>query len=101
MQTGAPFWNSLVFDGIDKVEVEPVTVAFGTVEVVARGRAAGVVCPDCGRFADRIRDRYQCAEPGKGVRGARPVQRGGVDVGLSGADSPGGTRARRPAWAWA
>ncbi|MFF6888937.1 ISL3 family transposase [Streptomyces sp. NPDC012421] len=59
MQTHAPFWDSLVFDGIDEVEVEAVTAAFGTVEVVARGRTAGAACPDCGRFADRVHDRYQ------------------------------------------
>ncbi|MFJ8982996.1 ISL3 family transposase [Streptomyces sp. NPDC102282] len=59
MQTDAPFWDSLVFDGIDDVEVEAVTVAFGTVEVVARGRMTGAACPDCGRFADRVHDRYQ------------------------------------------
>ncbi|MEU1863647.1 transposase family protein [Streptomyces gardneri] len=57
MQIDAPFWDSLVFDGIDDVEVEAVTAAFGTVEVVARGRAAA--CSDCGRFSDRVRDRYQ------------------------------------------
>ncbi|MFH8717312.1 hypothetical protein [Streptomyces zaomyceticus] len=39
MQTDAPFWDSLVFDGIDEVEVEAVATAFGTVEVAARGRA--------------------------------------------------------------
>ncbi|MFI6150549.1 hypothetical protein [Streptomyces sp. NPDC051109] len=39
MQTDAPFWDSLVFDGIDDVDVEAVTAAFGTVEVVASGRA--------------------------------------------------------------
>ncbi|WP_406737222.1 transposase family protein [Streptomyces sp. NBC_00853] len=33
--------------------------AFGTVEVAARGRAAGSACPDCGRFSDRVHDRYQ------------------------------------------
>ncbi|MFJ4871426.1 ISL3 family transposase [Streptomyces sp. NPDC088757] len=59
MQTDAPFWDSLVFDGIDEVEVEAVTVTLGTVEVVARGRAAGAACPDCGRFADRVHDRYR------------------------------------------
>ncbi|CAL9329824.1 hypothetical protein SUDANB146_00047 [Streptomyces sp. enrichment culture] len=59
MQIDAPFWDSLVFDGIDEVEVEAVTAAFGTVEVVARGRTAGAACPDCGRFADRAHDRYQ------------------------------------------
>ncbi|WP_392900494.1 ISL3 family transposase [Streptomyces sp. LN699] len=59
MQTDAPFWDSLVFAGIDEVDVEAVTAAFGTVEVVARGRAAGAACPDCGRFSDRVHDRYQ------------------------------------------
>jgi hypothetical protein len=59
MQTDAPFWDSLVFDGIDEVDVEAVTAAFGTVEVVAKGRAAGAACPDCGCFSDRVHDRYQ------------------------------------------
>jgi hypothetical protein len=36
MQTDAPFWDLLVFAGIDDVDVETVTAAFGTVEVVAR-----------------------------------------------------------------
>ncbi|MGW7099618.1 transposase [Streptomyces sp. NPDC054838] len=31
----APFWDSLVFDGIDDVGIEAVSAAFGTVEVVA------------------------------------------------------------------
>lgn len=48
MQTDAPPWESLVFDGIDEFDVEAVTAAFGTVEVVATGRAAGTACPDCG-----------------------------------------------------
>ncbi|MFK0259395.1 ISL3 family transposase [Streptomyces sp. NPDC090445] len=59
MQTDAPFWDSLVFDGIDEVDVETVTAAFGTVEVVARGREAEAACPDCGCFSDRVHDRYQ------------------------------------------
>ncbi|MFD5068015.1 ISL3 family transposase [Streptomyces sp. NPDC058369] len=59
MQIDAPFWDSLVFEGIDDVDVEAVTVAFGTVEVVARGRPAGAACPDCARFSDRVHDRYQ------------------------------------------
>ncbi|WP_331727218.1 ISL3 family transposase (plasmid) [Streptomyces sp. NBC_00161] len=59
MQTDAPFWESLVFDGIDDVDVEAVTAGFGTAEVVARGRAASSACPDCGRFSDRVHDRYQ------------------------------------------
>ncbi len=59
MQTYAPFWDSLVFEGIDEVDVGAVTVAFGMVEVVARGREAGAACPDCGRFSDRVHDRYQ------------------------------------------
>ncbi|MFD7529839.1 transposase family protein [Streptomyces sp. NPDC059849] len=59
MQTDAPFWDSLVFAGIDDVDVETVTAAFGTVEVVARGRVIEVECPDCGRFPDRVHDRYR------------------------------------------
>lgn len=59
MQTDAPIWDSLVFAGIDEVDVEAVTAAFGTVEVVARGRAAGAACPGCGRFSGRVHDRYQ------------------------------------------
>ncbi|MFE1362690.1 ISL3 family transposase [Streptomyces anulatus] len=58
-QTDAPFWDSLVFAGIDEVDVEAVPAAFGTVEVVARGRATGSACPDCGRFSVRVHDRYQ------------------------------------------
>ncbi|WP_232837475.1 ISL3 family transposase [Streptomyces atratus] len=58
MQTDALFWSSLVFEGIDDVEVEAVAAAFGTVEVVARGRAGGAPCPDCGRFSGRVHDRY-------------------------------------------
>ncbi|MFJ7779761.1 ISL3 family transposase [Streptomyces yangpuensis] len=59
MLTDAPFWDSLVFDGIDEVDVEAVTAAFGRVEVVAKGCAAGAACPDCCRFSDRVHDRYQ------------------------------------------
>ncbi|WP_426405158.1 transposase family protein [Streptomyces sp. R-07] len=59
MQTNASFWDSLVFDGIHDVGVEAVTALFGTVEVVARGRVAGAECPDCGRFSDRVHDRYR------------------------------------------
>ncbi len=59
MQTDTLFWGSLVFAGIDEVEVEAVAAAFGTAEVVARGRADGAACPDCGRFSERGHDRYQ------------------------------------------
>ncbi|MGP4052432.1 hypothetical protein [Streptomyces sp. 2A115] len=41
MKVEASFWDSLAFDGIDDVDVEAVTAPFGTVDVVARGRAAG------------------------------------------------------------
>lgn len=58
MQTDAPFWDSLVFSGIDDVDVEAATAAFGAVEVVARGRVAGAKCPEYGRFSDRVHDRY-------------------------------------------
>ncbi|MFF2964557.1 transposase family protein [Streptomyces sp. NPDC057963] len=59
MQADGSFWDSLVFDGIDDVDVEAVTAAFGTVDVTARGRAAGAACPDCGRFSGRVHDSYQ------------------------------------------
>ncbi|MER6504191.1 ISL3 family transposase [Streptomyces sp. NPDC001455] len=59
MQADGPFWDSLVFDGIAELDVEAVTAAFGTVEVVARGRAGGASCPDCGLFSGRVHDRYQ------------------------------------------
>lgn len=59
MQADSPLWDSLVFDGIDDVEVETVTAVFGTVDVAARGRAAGASCPDCGHFATRVHDTYQ------------------------------------------
>ncbi|MEU8892530.1 ISL3 family transposase [Streptomyces sp. NPDC048442] len=59
MQTDASFWDTLVFDGIDNVDVEAVTAAFGTVDVVARSRADGANCPDCGGFSARVHDCYQ------------------------------------------
>ncbi|MFF9778478.1 ISL3 family transposase [Streptomyces sp. NPDC013978] len=59
MQADAMFWDSLVFDGIDGVEVEAVTAAFGTVDITARGRPAGAECPDCGRSSARVHDSYQ------------------------------------------
>jgi transposase len=59
MQADSSFWDSLVFDGIDDVDVEAVTAAFGTVDIVARGRAVGAACPDCGRFSERVHDSYQ------------------------------------------
>ncbi|MEU8893507.1 ISL3 family transposase [Streptomyces sp. NPDC048442] len=59
MHADTSFWSFLVFDGIDDLDVEAVTAVFGTVDVVARGRAAGAVCPDCGRFSERVHDSYQ------------------------------------------
>ncbi|MFI0930123.1 ISL3 family transposase, partial [Streptomyces sp. NPDC021012] len=59
MQIDALFWGRLVFEGIDDVEVKAVTAAFGTVEVVTRGRAGGASCPDCSFFSGRVHDRYQ------------------------------------------
>lgn len=59
MQADASFWDSLVFDGTDEVDVEAVTSVFGMVDVVARGRVAGVVCPDCGCSSNRVHDSYQ------------------------------------------
>ncbi|MEW2086686.1 transposase family protein [Streptomyces sp. NPDC005283] len=59
MQADVSFWDSLVFAGIDDLVVEAVTAVFGTVDVVARGWAAGAVCPDCGGFSNRVHDSYQ------------------------------------------
>ncbi|WP_371097663.1 ISL3 family transposase, partial [Streptomyces sanglieri] len=59
MQTDMLFWDSLVFDGIDDVDVEAATAAFGTVEVTARGRAAAATCPDCGHLSGRVHDSYR------------------------------------------
>ncbi|MEV0177242.1 hypothetical protein AB0I00_39860 [Streptomyces sp. NPDC050803] len=41
MQTDAPFWKTLVFDGVDAVDVEKVTAAFGTIGIAVKGRAMG------------------------------------------------------------
>lgn len=54
MRPDASMWETLVFDGIDDVSVEAVTAVFGTVDIAARARAVGAVCPDCGRFSDRV-----------------------------------------------
>ena len=43
MQIDTPFWDSLVFEGIDDVDVEAASAAFGTVEVVARPGGWGEV----------------------------------------------------------
>jgi hypothetical protein len=59
MQTDATSWDSLVFDGINDLDVEAVTAAFGTIDVTARGRAAGAARPDCGRSSNRVHDSYQ------------------------------------------
>ncbi|MGV9249813.1 transposase family protein [Streptomyces sp. NPDC003710] len=59
MQADAASGGSLGFAGIGDVDVEAVTAALGTVNVAARGRAAGMACPDCGRFSGRVHDFYQ------------------------------------------
>ncbi|MER5278919.1 hypothetical protein ABT025_24670 [Streptomyces sp. NPDC002809] len=59
MQADTSFWDSLVFDGIDEVDVEAVMAAFGTVEVVVRGRVAGLHVRTARRFSDRVHDRFQ------------------------------------------
>lgn len=58
MQTES-FWESLVFHPVDDVGVDAVSAAFGTVEVVARGRTDGAACPDCGHYSQRVHDCYQ------------------------------------------
>lgn len=59
MQANLSFWDLLVFDGIDDVDVEAVTAAFGTVDVTARGRAISAECPACSRSSNRVHDSYQ------------------------------------------
>ncbi|WP_229853012.1 hypothetical protein [Streptomyces albospinus] len=59
MRTDTPFWDSLVFDGIDDVDVDAVTAAFGTVDVTSRGRAASATCPDYDRSSNRVQGSYQ------------------------------------------
>ncbi|QUC59160.1 ISL3 family transposase [Streptomyces sp. A2-16] len=59
MQTDALFWKTLVFDGVDEVDVEKVTAAFGTIDIVAKGRTTGATCPDCGRPSERVHGSYQ------------------------------------------
>jgi hypothetical protein len=59
MQADAPFWKALVFNGIDEVDIEKVTAAFGAFEIVARGRRAGGNCPDCGHYSERVHGFYQ------------------------------------------
>lgn len=59
MQADSSFWDSLVFDGIDDVDVEAVAAVFVTVDLVARGWVAGAACPDCGRFSDRVHGSYR------------------------------------------
>lgn len=59
MQTDAPFWDSLVFEGIHNVDLEAVTAAFGTVGWWPEAARPLAACPDCGPFSDRVHDRYQ------------------------------------------
>lgn len=59
MQTDAVFWKTLLFDRIDEVDVEKVTAAFGTIDIVAKGHTAGAACPDCGRHFGRVHGSYQ------------------------------------------
>ena len=61
MQTDALFSKTLVFDGIDEMDVEKVTAVFGTIDIVAKGRTPGATCPDCGSFL-RARARLPPAQ---------------------------------------
>ncbi|WP_128434077.1 transposase family protein [Streptomyces cyaneus] len=36
-----------------------LTVSLRTVDIVARRRAVGAACPDCGRLSDRVHDSYR------------------------------------------
>ncbi|MFE7076947.1 ISL3 family transposase [Streptomyces sp. NPDC057620] len=59
MQTDALFRKTLVFDGVDEVDVEKVTAAFGTIDIVIKGRTTGATCPDCGCHSERVHGSYQ------------------------------------------
>jgi transposase len=59
MKADISLWDSLLFDGIDAVGAEEVMAAFGTLDILARGRANGAACPDCGSFSDRVHGSYQ------------------------------------------
>ncbi|MCI3277028.1 ISL3 family transposase [Streptomyces cylindrosporus] len=59
METDAALWKTLMFDGIDEMAVEKVTAAFGTIDIVASGRAVGAACPDCGHNSARVHGSYQ------------------------------------------
>ncbi|WP_265558449.1 transposase family protein [Streptomyces hygroscopicus] len=48
-----------MFDGIVERTVEAVTAVFGTVDVAAKGQAAGALCPDCSGLSDPVHDSYQ------------------------------------------
>jgi hypothetical protein len=59
MPTDPPSWETLVFDGIDDMDIVKVTVAFGTVDIVTRGRRTGATCPDCSHYSERVHGFYQ------------------------------------------
>jgi hypothetical protein len=59
MQTDMSFWESLVFADTGDLDVQAVTAAFGTVEVLVAGRAAAARCPQCGSVSEQVHDRDQ------------------------------------------
>ncbi|MEK8144901.1 hypothetical protein NKH18_35370 [Streptomyces sp. M10(2022)] len=66
MLTDAPFWDALMFDGIDDVNVEAVTAVFGTVEVVAkagRGRSVRTAAASRADHCDYLRKPAFALQP--------------------------------------
>ena len=53
------FWESMVIHCVGDVGIEAVSTSSGIVEVLARGRAGGAVCPDCRSYSDRVHGTYQ------------------------------------------
>ncbi|MFH8624733.1 hypothetical protein ACH4A8_23075 [Streptomyces vietnamensis] len=74
MQTDAPFWDSLLFDGIDDVEVEAVSAGFVHFQAVYRTCAAGGIRRTIPDKADQARNRRKL-----GSRGGRPPHFDPVD----------------------
>jgi hypothetical protein len=60
MQAHSSFWDLLMFDRIDDVDIGAATAVFGTVDILAIGPAAGAVRPGCDPFPHRVHDFFPC-----------------------------------------
>lgn len=85
MQADSLFWDSPAFDEIDEVDVEGVTAAFGSVDIVARRRATGAVCPMV------VGSRTECTTPIRALHHPAEPHAERVGPALAGrADYPSG-----------